>query len=218
MAATDFTLPLQKLCKLLGKQYVLKEKQVECLTSLLTNDTIAILPTGYGKSLIFEMLPFIKSTDIRSECVCIVVTPFNSILFERGNKYGQSALILTPSMLDRIGSSCGGDVQRLVKCDFLYLLGHPEHLLDERIWPIYLSSVWQQVVRYIVVDKCHCIVRWGGQFRKDYQNLSRLRSAFPAAKVLGLTATASTCMQLQIAKNLSMENVVFVLVILTETM
>lgn len=73
MAATDFILPLQKLCKLLGKQYVLKEKQVECLTSLLTNDTIAILPTGYGKSLIFEMLPFTKSTDIRSECVCIVV-------------------------------------------------------------------------------------------------------------------------------------------------
>jgi superfamily II DNA helicase RecQ len=184
----------------------LREKQRECLLSVLCSDCIAILPTGAGKSLIFEMIPYCeKYIDTKNRAVVLVISPLNSIIEEQHKRYSSDSIIVSRECLvDEESSKNNADVKRLRACNVSYVLGHPEQMLSTEMGKIFRLSSWSQCNVYIVIDEVHCVVQYGEQFRPLYAELFKLRSFFPAAKWLALTATASKKMLQNIASGLMM--------------
>lgn len=176
------------------KAVSLKPKQSECLQlAFARNDIIACLPTGYGKSLLYEVLPYLEleQKNCVTDSIAIVVMPLNAIIDDQLYKLGKRSIKVEP----------GSDSMQGL-AEFKYILGHPETILDDKMHDILLSI--SSRVSWIVVDEAHCIVQWGHSFRPLYEKLDRLRAIFPDANVLALTATASIGMREEIARKLVM--------------
>jgi hypothetical protein len=174
----------------------LKSKQIECLRALRNSDVMAVLPTGYGKSLIFELLP------LYMQCVCslsilvIILMPLNVIIEQEVLKLGTHALHVTVD--------CAINADRRHR----YFIGHPEDIL---IRVSDLSKVAKQFEKtFIVVDEAHCVLEWGEDFRPDFKIIADLRVHLPSSTFLACTATASKEAQKDIALRLGMNNPVFI--------
>jgi superfamily II DNA helicase RecQ len=100
-------------------------------------------------------------------------------------------------------------VDRLVNCDFMYVVGLPEDILTESMWPILKNQSWQECKSIVVVDEGHCVIQWK-TFRPKYERIGQLRALIPACKLLVLTATASVAMQASICTELMLVNPRFV--------
>ena len=74
----------------------LKHEQITAITALLRGDVLAVLPTGYGKSLIYQLMPFIEN------CILIVLIPLNSILYEQKSRLGDRACLVDKCLVDTI--------------------------------------------------------------------------------------------------------------------
>lgn len=68
--------------------FFLKPKQVDCLKAIQEKDTVAILPTGYGKSLIFELLPHFSKCVCDIKSIVIIIAPLNAIIEQELSKLG----------------------------------------------------------------------------------------------------------------------------------
>lgn len=143
-------------------------------------DVLAILPTGGGKSVCFQV-PALMSPGI-----ALVVTPLIALMKDQVQNLqarGIKALAVYTGMTRRevdlaLNNAAYGDFK------FLYL--SPERLSTE----LFRKYVREMQVSYIVVDEAHCISQWGYDFRPDYLEIGRLREAVPAP-VIALTATAT---------------------------
>ena len=91
-----------------------------------------------------------------------------------------------------------------MKGNATYLFSHPEHIIDKYVCRILKGSAWENV-SHIIVDEAHCVVQWGRDFRPDFQQLAKLRSIFPSAHFITMTATATISMQKEISKVLCMK-------------
>ena len=143
----------------------------------------------------------------------IIVSPLNAISNEQLERYGENAIQVTPEYFktlsdhkcsDKCDLSCS--VKRFRTADFKFILGHPEHFMEKVVFNNFLTPVWQDTVKYIVIDEAHCIDKWGDSFRKEFRNLGRLRSLFPMAKTLTLTCTATGVTVMNIKKSLNLNN------------
>lgn len=150
-------------------------------TILEEHDCIAIMPTGGGKSICFQIPTLLK------DGLCIVVSPLIALIKDQVtelNKMGIKALELTGSVsfenTNIILDNClyGG-------YKFLYL--SPERLFQ----PIIAQRLSQLNVSLIAIDEAHCISQWGHDFRPAYGKLSLLRTAFPKVPLVALSATAT---------------------------
>ena len=155
---------------------IMKSVQLQCIKSALLSDTIVCLPTGYGKSLVYQLLPFFYD----EPSIIIVIAPLNAIINEQIELLGSQAKKLDCDILKDKSFQQG---------DYIYAIGHPEAALDKSIGRVLKS--YGSRVKHVVVDEAHCVIQWGGEFRPQYQNLKSLRALFPASKFLALTATAS---------------------------
>ena len=156
--------------------------QEDIISSVLKNeDCLALLPTGGGKSICFQIPALLR------DGICIVISPLIALMQDQVkslNDKGIKALALTniehPNELDRILDNCmyGG-------YKFLYL--SPERLeknhVQERIKAMKISL--------IAVDEAHCISQWGHDFRPAYRTIKVLRTLTPSSPVIALTATAT---------------------------
>ncbi|WP_299365558.1 ATP-dependent DNA helicase RecQ [Winogradskyella sp.] len=167
--------------------------QEDIITSVLNGeDTFALLPTGGGKSVCFQIPAIIK------EGICIVVSPLIALMKDQVNtlkQKGIKAIALTSGM-----SYADLDTQ-LDNCiygnyKFLYL--SPERLQQ----PIVQERIQQMKVNLIAVDEAHCISQWGNDFRPAYKNISILRNIHPHVNCIALTATAKHSIVEDIIKNL----------------
>jgi len=145
------------------------------------NDTLALLPTGGGKSVCFQVPALAK------EGLCLVITPLIALMqdqVENLKKKNINALAIYSGMnryqIDLALDNCMfGDVK------FLYL--SPERLETEKFKAV-LSRL---NVNLIAVDEAHCISQWGYDFRPPYLRIAAIRQFLPAVPVLALTATAT---------------------------
>ena len=143
-------------------------------------DVLAILPTGGGKSVCFQVPAMMK------EGIAIVVTPLIALMKDQVqnlNDRGIKALCVNAGMGRR---EVELTLNNAAYGDFKFLYVSPERLGT----PLFKSYLQEMNVSYVVVDEAHCISQWGYDFRPDYLQIGRLRELVDAP-VIALTATAT---------------------------
>ena len=157
--------------------------QGEVIQSVLDGlDTLALMPTGGGKSVCFQVPALIKPG------ICIVVSPLIALMkdqVENLKAKGIKAIAIISGMGKRevdiaLDNCIYGDIK------FLYL--SPERLLSDLV----RVRIRHMKVNLIAVDEAHCISQWGYDFRPPYLHIADLRDIHPDVPVLALTATATT--------------------------
>ena len=167
--------------------------QEEIIRSVMASrDTLALLPTGGGKSLTYQV------PTLAREGLCIVVTPLIALMKDQVDnlrKRGVQAVAihsgLSPAEIDRLLDNC---VYGTVK--FLYIA--PERIGTE----LFLMRVAKMNLQLIAVDEAHCISQWGYDFRPSYLRIAELRRAHPEVPILALTASATELVTRDIMENL----------------
>lgn len=158
-------------------------------------DTLALLPTGGGKSLCYQVPALMK------DGLCIVVSPLIALMQDqvaRLNALGVAAGCLYSGMkIDEVKDT----LSKAVQGDFELLYVSPERL-QTRVFTDYVDNM---DIGLIAVDEAHCISQWGHDFRPDYRKIADLRTYAPRVPVLALTATATPHVQQDILEQLKMK-------------
>ncbi len=155
-------------------------------------DVLALLPTGGGKSICFQV------PAMAGEGICIVVSPLIALMKNQVDslkKKGIKAMALTGGIqFEEVSNRLDNCIYGNYK--FLYL--SPERLKQEMV----LERIQRMNVNLIAIDEAHCISQWGHDFRPAYLECSKLRELHPNVPFLALTATATEKVALDIIENL----------------
>ncbi|MFC0604257.1 RecQ family ATP-dependent DNA helicase [Winogradskyella pulchriflava] len=155
--------------------------QEEIITSVLNQeDTFALLPTGGGKSICFQIPALIR------DGICIVISPLIALMKDQVStlkQKGIKAIALTSGMSY---SDLDTQLDNCIYGNYKFLYLSPERLQQ----PIVQERLQQMKVNLIVVDEAHCISQWGNDFRPAYKNINLLRKIHPTVNCIALTATA----------------------------
>jgi ATP-dependent DNA helicase RecQ len=158
-----------------------KPGQSEIISALLADESVmAMLPTGGGKSLIYQMVGYLRPG------VTIIVTPLLSLMQDqvaRLNYQGERAVVAFNSTLT--GYERQRVLARLGQYRFVFI--SPEMLSQEDV-----ISAFQQVdINLMVIDEAHTMLTWGPDFRPDYLALPQIHERLNTPQLLLLTATAT---------------------------
>ncbi len=170
--------------------------QEDIINSILEKkDTLALLPTGGGKSLCYQV------PAVLMEGVCVVVSPLIALMQDQVARLkgtGISAAAIHAGMhyndVKRILNNTANDAY-----DLLYV--SPERL-QTYLFNEYLPSL---DISFMAVDEAHCISQWGHDFRPDYLKVASLREVFKKVPVLALTASATPDVEADISKQLHLK-------------
>ncbi|WP_407398738.1 RecQ family ATP-dependent DNA helicase [Treponema sp.] len=160
-------------------------------------DTLAVMPTGGGKSLCYEIPALIM------DGITVVVSPLIALMQDQVQQlesFGVPAVYINSSLdWDTYRNYC----DRIRRGEIKLLYVSPEGLNTDKIRNLLHSP--NITVDCITVDEAHCISSWGHDFRPDYMEISKFRKEFPQAVCLALTATATKQVQDDIVTNLCMD-------------
>ncbi|WP_024769078.1 RecQ family ATP-dependent DNA helicase [Aquimarina macrocephali] len=159
-----------------------KPLQEEIIASVLEGeDTFALLPTGGGKSICFQVPALIM------EGICIVISPLIALMQDQVLHLQQKNIkaIALPSgikysELDTLLDNC-------IYGNYKFLYLSPERLQQD----IVQERLKQMNINLIAVDEAHCISQWGNDFRPSYKKIEVLRKIHPSVPVIALTASAT---------------------------
>lgn len=172
--------------------------QKEIITNVLSGkDTLAVMPTGGGKSLCYQIPALIF------DGLTVVVSPLIALMQDQVSALvsnGVSAVFLNSS-LEWSAYCRAADSIRTGEIKLVYV--SPEGLATQRMQELLHSEGVK--INCITIDEAHCISEWGHDFRPDYLEIASFRSQFPDAVCLALTATATKQVREDIVKNLSMK-------------
>ncbi len=167
--------------------------QEEIIDSILNgHDTLALLPTGGGKSICFQIPALIK------DGICIVVSPLVSLMQDQVNSLkekGIKAIALTSGISY---SELDTQLDNCIYGNYKFLYLSPERLQQS----IVQERIQQMNVNLIAVDEAHCISQWGHDFRPAYANIKKLRELQPSVNCIALTATAKSIVEEEILTSL----------------
>lgn len=152
------------------------------LSVLEGRDTLALLPTGGGKSICFQV------PAMALEGLCIVVSPLIALMKDQVLHLKEKG-IKAAALYSGMSHSQIQDVVQNVMFDpeYRFLYVSPERLQTE----MFRVNLGKMPVKMIAVDEAHCISQWGYDFRPPYLEIAKIRKVFPQAPVLALTATAT---------------------------
>lgn len=180
MGQKETTTPLDVLREWWGYDSFRPMQEDIVRTALEGRDVLAILPTGGGKSVCFQVPALMR------DGIAIVVTPLIALMNDQVrnlNDRGIKALCVNAGMSRR---EVDLTLNNAAYGDFKFLYVSPERLGTS----LFKSYVQEMNVSFIVVDEAHCISQWGYDFRPDYLQISKLRELVDAP-VIALTATAA---------------------------
>lgn len=172
--------------------------QKEIIQNILDGrDTLAVMPTGGGKSLCYQIPALIF------DGITVVVSPLISLMQDQVGallENGVSAAFLNSTLnLDEYKKTVRDIKSGGAK--LLYL--SPEALATERVKSILREA--DVPVSCVTIDEAHCISEWGHDFRPDYMEIAAFRNEFKDAVCLALTATATKQVQADIVRNLKLK-------------
>ncbi|HJN63523.1 MAG TPA: RecQ family ATP-dependent DNA helicase [Flavobacteriales bacterium] len=156
--------------------------QEEIIQSVLAmKDTLALLPTGGGKSVCFQI------PCLMQDGICVIISPLISLMkdqVEHLKSKGLKSVAITSGMSkNEVDVALGNCIYGNYK--FLYL--SPERLQNKMVQ----ERIRQMNVNLITVDEAHCISEWGYDFRPSYLHIAEIREVIPNVPILALTATAT---------------------------
>ncbi|MEO8884505.1 MAG: ATP-dependent DNA helicase RecQ [Mucilaginibacter sp.] len=188
---------IQEILKQYWNHDTFRPMQEDIIQSvLLGHDTLALLPTGGGKSVCFQIPALAK------DGICIVISPLIALMkdqVENLKAKGIDAIAIVSGMGKReVDIALDNCIYGPVK--FLYL--SPERLLSELV----RERIKYMNVNLIAVDEAHCISQWGYDFRPSYLHVADLRELHPNVPVLALTATATAEVREDIQEKLLFKN------------
>src|SRR5258708_17764638 len=174
-----------------------RPRQEEIIRSVLAGkDTLALLPTGGGKSLCFQVPAMARPG------LCLVVSPLIALMKDQTDSLRRkniTAFSLHSGMnrkevINTLQLAAGSN------CKFLYV--SPERL-ETGLFADYLLSL---NISVIAVDEAHCVSQWGYDFRPPYLRIAALREMLPGVPVLALTASATPSVLDDIREKLEMQH------------
>ena len=159
-------------------------------------DALALLPTGGGKSICFQV------PGLQRDGLCLVISPLIALMQDQVDnlqKRGLCAKAITSGLsykeIDQIL-----DNARFGGLDFLYT--SPERIQSS----LFIERFKRMKISLLVIDEAHCISEWGHDFRPAFRQIEKLRKLQPNIPILALTATATKAVQQDILKQLGMPN------------
>ncbi|MEO6868631.1 MAG: ATP-dependent DNA helicase RecQ [Ginsengibacter sp.] len=167
--------------------------QKEIINSVMSeNDTLALLPTGGGKSVCFQVPAMLKGG------ICLVISPLIALMKDQVQHLKEKNInaLLIHSGMNFIEVKKTLDNALYGNFKFLYV--SPERLES----PFFLEYLPSLPINLIAVDEAHCISQWGYDFRPAYLRIAAIRAHFPKIPVLALTASATRDVQLDIQNQL----------------
>lgn len=174
-----------------------RDPQEAIIQSVLDkNDTFALLPTGGGKSICFQIPALMQ------EGMCLVISPLIALMEDQVNNLKQrgiKATSLSGSLsLEEISNIL--DNCQFGNYKFLYL--SPERLKQDWL----LERITNLPIELIAIDEAHCVSQWGHDFRPAYLEIGKLKDFFLNIPFIALTASANERVQQDIIENLKLDN------------
>ncbi len=160
-------------------------------------DTLAVMPTGGGKSMCYQLPALILPG------ITVVVSPLISLMQDQVTSLetaGIHSAFLNSTLTWEEYCSATDEI-KAGKVKIVYV--SPEGLATQRIRE--LLSALELTISCITIDEAHCVSQWGHDFRPDYLEISTVRKLFPKAAMLALTATATEQVRRDICENLGMK-------------
>lgn len=193
-----------KIEKILKKYWgfdKLRNKQVKVINSILKgNDTIALLTTGYGKSLCY-LLPalYLKKT-------VIIISPLISLMEDQKDKLVNMGILC--ASLHGNNPNKQKEIFEIIDGKIKIVYTSPEFIMSPE--GKQLLKLCHEEICYFAIDEAHCLSLWGHDFRPKYLKLKKLRNNYPDIPVMAVTATATFKVVQDIVETLNMNEPVLV--------
>jgi ATP-dependent DNA helicase RecQ len=173
----------------------LRRGQAEVIRSVLEgHNTLAIMPTGAGKSLCYQL------PSLHLPGTTIVVSPLISLMKDQVDKLRDAGLQAAQLNSALTAEEHDENLEQIKteKSDFVFVT--PERFTDQE----FLRDLRRRTINFVVIDEAHCISEWGHDFRPAYLSLGAAVKALGAPPVLALTATATAEVTADIEKQLDL--------------
>jgi ATP-dependent DNA helicase RecQ len=156
--------------------------QEDIVQSVLNGvDTLALLPTGGGKSVCFQVPALLR------EGICIVITPLIALMKDQVEQLRKKEILAVAIHSGMSRSEIDLHLNNAIYGQLKFLYVSPERLQTE----IFIERYKQMKVGLIAIDEAHCISQWGYDFRPPYLKISSLREITPNVPMIALTASAT---------------------------
>ena len=174
-----------------------RPQQLNIISAVLDKkDTLALLPTGAGKSLCFQV------PTLCEDGICLVISPLIALMQDQVND-----LISKNISAIALGSHLSEEAQAevmaaAVRGKYKFIYCSPEKLAQKQ----FQEGLTAIKITLFAIDEAHCISQWGYDFRPPYRKLNILKELFPSVPILAMTASAIPLVQEDIMKQLAFKN------------
>ncbi len=159
---------------------------------LAQKDTLALLPTGGGKSVCFQV------PALAQEGICLVVSPLIALMKDQVENLKKKGILAAAIYSGMSRRQIVQTLKNIAYGPYKFLYLSPERIETS----LFLEYLPAMQVNLIAVDEAHCISQWGYDFRPSYLRIAALREHLPDTPVLALTASATTAVQKDICEQL----------------
>jgi len=175
-----------------------RPQQLNIINAVLEKkDTLALLPTGAGKSLCFQV------PTLCEDGICLVISPLIALMQDQVNDL-QLKNIPSIALGGQLSEEAQAEVMAAaIRGKYKFIYCSPEKLAQKQFQEL-LSQI---KITLVAIDEAHCISQWGHDFRPPYRKLNVLKQLFPKVPILAMTASAIPMVQEDIMKELSFNNV-----------
>ncbi|XP_019854955.1 PREDICTED: ATP-dependent DNA helicase Q-like SIM [Amphimedon queenslandica] len=171
---------------------ILKDKQREAMVTFMSGyDVFVVLPTGYGKSIIYGFLPYAFDLYKGQEgSIVICVSPLVSLMMDQKARFTPKGVVAEFVGEEQTDQNC---IRSVISGSAQLVYISPESLICNQIYRnMILSPIYKEKLVAFVIDEAHCVKSWGDKFRLAYSQLGDIRSLLPTnTNVMALTATAT---------------------------